>query len=134
MKKIPFLILGIALVLVVIAAIWYFLPAAFLRGVAPSDITSISVFDGSTGEGFEISDPDEIRYIVENIQSAEMKKDTISIGYSGFCFRISFYDKTGKIMDSFTINSADTIRKDPFFYRCDGTLCFDYLKELEEKY
>ena len=27
-----------------------------------------------------------------------------------------------------------TICKDPFFYRCDGGLCFDYLKACEEKY
>lgn len=33
-----------------------------------------SVFDGNTGESFDFSDTDEIRYVVENIQSAEMKK------------------------------------------------------------
>ncbi|HJD30904.1 MAG TPA: hypothetical protein H9912_03080 [Candidatus Eisenbergiella stercorigallinarum] len=42
--------------------------------------------------------------------------------------------KNKKIRLIIAINSSNTIRKDPFFYRCDGDLCFDYLKELEEKY
>ena len=93
-----------------------------------------SVFDGNTGESFDFSDTDEIRYVVENIQSAKMKKDTLSIGYTGYSFHISFFDESGKEIESFIINSSDTIRKDPFFYRCDSDLCYDYLKGLEEKY
>jgi uncharacterized protein YxeA len=128
------LIVAIVFVLIAALAIWYFVPTTFLSKVNSSDIKSISVFDGNTGERFVFSDTDEIRYVVENIQSTKMKKDTLSIGYLGFSFRISFFDENGKEIESFTINSSNTIRKDPFFYRCDGDLCFDYLKELEEKY
>ena len=35
---------------------------------------------------------------------------------------------------SYTHLSDNIIRKDPFYYRCDGGLCFDYLKACEEKY
>ena len=132
-KKIR-LIIAIVFVLMVALAIWYFIPTTFLSKVDPSDIKSISVFDGNTGEGFDFSNADEIRYVVENIQSTKMKKDTLSIGYAGFCFRISFFAENGKEIESFIINSSNTIRKDPFFYRCNGDLCFDYLKELEETY
>ena len=45
-----------------------------------------------------------------------------------------YVDENGNEIESFIINSPNTIRKDPFFYRCDGDLCFDFLKELEEKY
>lgn len=128
------LIVAIVFVLIAALAIWYFVPTTFLSKVNSSDIKSISVFDGNTGERFVFSDTDEIRYVVENIQSTKMKKDTLSIGYLGFSFRISFFDENRKEIESFTINSSNTIRKDPFFYRCDGDLCFDYLKELEEKY
>ena len=128
------LIIAITFVFVAALAIWYFMPTAFLSKVNPSDIKSISVFDGNTGESFDFSDTDEIRYVVENIQSTRMKKDTLSMGYTGYSFRISFFDENEKEMESFIINSSNTIRKDPFFYRCDGDLCFDYLKELEEKY
>ncbi len=128
------LIIAITFVLAAALAIWYFNTTTFLRKVNPSDIKSISVFDGNTGESFDFSDTDEIRYVVENIQSTKMKKDTLSMGYTGYSFRISFFDKNGKEIENFIINSSNTIRKDPFFYRCDGNLCFDYLKELEEKY
>ncbi len=132
-KKIR-LIIVIIFALIAASAIWYLLPTAFLSKVEASHIKSISVFDGNTGEGFDFSDTDEIRYVVENIQSAKMKKDTLSIGYMGYGFHISFFDENGNEIESFIINSPNTIRKDPFFYRCDGNLCFDYLKELEEKY
>ena len=38
------------------------------------------------------------------------------------------------IIPVFILNSDNIIRKDPFYYRCDGGLCFDYLKACEEKY
>lgn len=133
-KKILLLIIVIVIAAAAISAIWYFVPTVFLSRVDSSDVKSISVFDGNTGKGFDISDTDEIRYIVENIQGTKMKKSNVSIGYSGFGFRLHFYDKAGNEMDGFIINSTDTIRKDPFFYRCDGNLCFDLLKELEGKY
>lgn len=132
-KKIRIMI-AIVFVLIAASVIWYFMPTTFLSQVKSSDIKSISVFDGNTGESFDFSDTDEIRYVVENIQSTKMKKDTLSIGYMGYGFRISFFDENGKKIESFIINSSDTIRKDPFFYRCDGGLCYDYLKGLEEKY
>ena len=132
-KKIRFTIATV-FVLIVALAIWYFIPTTFLSKVNPSDIKSISVFDGNTGERFDFSNADEIHYVVENIQNTKMKKDTLSIGYTGFRFRISFFDRNGKEIESFIINTSNTIRKDPFFYRCDGDLCFDFLKELEEKY
>lgn len=133
-KKVSLLIIIAILALLAISAIWYFLPIGFLSGVEPFDIKSIAVFDGNTGIRFDISDIDEICYIVENIQDTRMERDKISTGYSGFSFHMRFYDETGKEIESFVINSSDTIRKDPFFYRCDGNLCFDYLKELECKY
>ena len=72
------LIIAIVFVLIAALVIWYFMPTTFLSRVTPSDIKSISVFDGNTGESFDFSDRDEIRYVVENIQNTKMKKDTIS--------------------------------------------------------
>jgi hypothetical protein len=63
-----------------------------------------------------------------------MTREKVSVGYTGYSFRMNFYDNSGKEIDSFIINSTTTIRDDPFFYRCNGDLCFDYLKELEDTY
>ena len=132
-KKRCTIIAVIILLAAALLAVWYFLPMTFLKGVASSDVTLISVFDGNTGESFEICDADEIRCIVENIQNTKMKKDKLSLNYTGYSFRMKFCSEKGKELASFILNSESTIRKDPFFYRCDGGLCYDYLKELEEK-
>ena len=64
-----------------------------------------------------------------------MKREGISLGRTGYSFKISYINSNDKdIIPVFILNSDNTIRKDPFFYRCDGGLCFDYLKECEEKY
>ena len=74
-------------------------------------------------------------YIVANIQGISMKRDGISLGRTGYSFKISYINSNDKdIIPVFILNSDNTICKDPFFYRCDGGLCFDYLKACEEKY
>ena len=133
-KKIFMLIIAMVIVIITISAIWYFSPRTFLNGVDPSNVKYISVFDGNTGERFIINDSVEIKYIVENIQGIEMERYKVSVGYSGFYFRMNFNDSNGKEIDSFVINDAHTIRDDPFFYRSNDGLCFDYLKELENMY
>ena len=136
MKK-KYILYGLAAVVVIaviIVCIWYFSPQTFLQNVDASDVSSISVFNGSTGKSFTIENTDDIKYIVENIQSIEMKRDNISSNYDGFSFSLTFKDADGKTLDSFIVNSDDTIRDDPFFYRCEGGLCFEYLKSLEEYY
>lgn len=133
-KKITLLIMVIGIAAIAILAVCLFTKKTFLSGVEPSDVKSISVFDGNTGKDFDIKDTDEICYIVENIQGSKIERDKVSIGYSGYSFRVRFCDGVGKEMESFIINGVHTIRKDPFFYHSDGDLCYDYLKELEDKY
>lgn len=111
-KKIGISIVIIA-VLIIVAVGYYFMPKTFGKNVNPSEVDHINVFDGNTGTGFTITNPEDIKYIVENIQRHPMKKDVIPV---------------------FTLNRDNTIRKDPFFYVCDGGLCFDYIKECEEVY
>ncbi|MGM9663966.1 MAG: hypothetical protein ACI3XF_03915 [Eubacteriales bacterium] len=124
----------IIMIMVSIFGIWYFSPKTFLKGIEADEIKAISVFDGNTGRSFDIIAPKEIEYIVENIRSTKMERGKVSINYSGFSFRMSFCDASGKVLDSFIINSPDTIRSDPFFYSCDGGLCYDYLRQLEDQY
>lgn len=132
-KRFSLLVAVCVMGLVLISAIGYVMPRCFLRGLTPSDVSSISVFDGNTGKAFEIRAPEDIRHIVENIQACNMKKEKLSLGYSGYGFRLYFYGEDGKELECLIINSDRTLRKDPFFYSCEGYLCFDYLKEREER-
>ena len=121
----------IAVVLLICVGL-YMMPKSFGKGVDPKQVHHISVFDGQTGEGFTIDDPAQIRHIVQNIQSIPMHRDGISMGRMGYGFKISYIDENDRdVVPLFYMNSDDTIRKDPFFYRCDSSLGFDYLKELE---
>ena len=76
-KKIVIPIIGI-LALIILAIVYYFMPKTFGKNINPSDVDHINVFDGNTGIGFTITNPEDIKYIVENIQSHSMKKDGIS--------------------------------------------------------
>lgn len=133
-KYILFGVTAAVLAAVIIVCAWYSSPKTFLKGIDSKEVASISVFDGNTGKSFTVVDSNEIKYIVENIQGIETVRDNISSNYNGFSFSLSFADADGKEIDSFIVNSDDTIRDDPFFYRCDGGLCFEYLKSLEVYY
>lgn len=135
MKKKIVIPIVVIVILIVFAVVYYFMPKTFGKNVNPSEVDHINVFDGNTGTGFTITNPEDIKYIVENIQSHSMKKDGISLGRMGYGLKISYIDSNDKdVIPVFTLNSDDTIRKDPFFYICDGGLCFDYIKECEEIY
>ena len=130
-KKVTMLVIAV-LILISLAAIFYFTPKTFGKNVNPSDVNHIEVFDGNTGVGFTIDNPEDIKYIVENIQSHQMKKDGISLDKTGYGFKITCVDANNKaVIPEIILNSDNTIRKDPFFYRCDGGLCFDYIKKIE---
>ena len=54
---------------------------------------------------------------------------------TGYGFSISYVDENeNEIVPIFCLNSEDSIQKTPFLYTCEGELCFDYLKFLEEQY
>ena len=135
MKKKTGIPIVVIAVLIILTVGYYFMPKTFGKNVNPSEVDHINVFDGNTGTGFTITNPEDIKYIVENIQSYSMKKDGISLDTMGYSFKISYIDGNDKdVIPVFTLNSDNTIRKDPFFYVCDGGLCFDYIKECEEVY
>lgn len=121
-----------ALILIIVGVVWYLTPKTFAMGVNLDDVDKFSVFDGQTGTGFMVDDPTYIKMIVRNLQNTPVKRSGISLGNMGYGFKIEGLDANGKtIIPVILINSETTIRKDPFFYSCDGGLCFDFLKELE---
>lgn len=118
-------------VLLLILVAYYYAPVTFLKGVDPADIATITIFDGNTGSESEITKQKDITYIVENIQSVPVRRTGISILEMGYRFRMTFTDEKGELVEVLTINSEDTIRKDPFFLTTEeGGLCFDYIWDL----
>ena len=133
MRKRRFIFLAAVSVLLLAALFWWATPVTFLEGVPADKVTSIEVFDGGTGIGFTVVAPEDIQYIVSNLQQASMQREKLSLGYMGTRFRLTFYDDSGVPLETLIVNSANTIRKDPFFYRDpDASLCLDYLLSLED--
>lgn len=131
MWKRRFIFLAAVSVLLLAALFWWATPVTFLEGVPADKVTSIEVFDGGTGIGFTVVAPEDIQYIVSNLQQASMQREKLSLGYMGTRFRLTFYDDSGVPLETLIVNSANTIRKDPFFYRDpDASLCLDYLDYL----
>ncbi|MBO4929161.1 MAG: hypothetical protein J6D61_01840 [Clostridia bacterium] len=118
-------------VLLLIGIAYYYAPVTFLKGVEPEDIACITIFDGNTGEVSDITGAKDIAYITENIQSIPVRRTGISILEMGYRFRMTFTDEKGGVVEELTVNSEDTIRKDPFFLTTEeGGLCFDYIWDL----
>ena len=118
-------------ILLLILVAYYYAPVTFLKGVDPADIAAITIFDGNTGSESEITKQKDIAYIVENIQGVPVRRTGISILEIGYRFRMTFTDEKGELVETLTINSTDTIRKDPFFLTSEeGGLCFDYIWDL----
>ena len=118
-------------ILLLILVAYYYAPVTFLKGVDPADIAAITIFDGNTGSESEITKQKDITYIVETIQSVPVRRTGISILEMGYRFRMTFTDEKGELVETLTINSTDTIRKDPFFLTSEeGGLCFDYIWDL----
>lgn len=137
MKKKIAIPVSIVLLLMIMAAIYFFTPKTFGKGVDPSSVDHIAIFDGSTGEGFTVDNAENVKYIVENIQSKPMRRGGVfldRIGRVGYQFSVAFVDKNDKaIVPIFFLDSDNSIKKRPFLYYCDGGLCIDYLAELENK-
>lgn len=127
------LILGFAVTLVLGLVIWYVSPVRLVE-LDPAEVGEIVIFDGSTGKKANITDEGEIKTIIENLNSVRMKRGKLSWGYTGFAFDTTIYLKNGEKADgwnNFIINSADSVRKAPFFYKTmEGIIDFDYIAQL----
>ncbi|MFC7681719.1 hypothetical protein [Paenibacillus sp. GCM10028914] len=131
MNKIAKIILIVILFGVLICT-WWVTPTKMVR-ISHKDVQKIEIFNGSTGEDIVISDRSEIEHIINNLKTISFKKEKISIGYMGYSFRTTIYKTNGGVYKQFIINSKNTIRKDPFFYKdSSGSIDYKYIETLFE--
>ena len=121
--------------IIVACAICYgliYIPRKIVR-IEPSKVSSIKIFDGNTGKSITITSSENINHIIGNLNSITFRTDKLSLGYLGYSFNTTIYKSNGKVYKEFIINSKDTIRKDPFFYRASTkNIDYDYIKDLME--
>lgn len=130
--KVKAAVFAVVIICIVAGLIWWFSPTYFLKGVKPEDVSTIKVFNGSSGNSFEITEPNDIAFLVENIQKVPMKKDSLAFGM-GTTYNLRFVNTNGKEIDYFTVNSISTIKSGKLFYQCDEALepVDSYLLKLE---
>lgn len=118
------IIVLLSVVLIICLGLWLYMqmPSSFLKDIAPEDISSITVRDGSNGQTFTIIEDSDIAHIAAAIQGTEFKKEKLSLLYVGTLYTLRFYDENGVERESFILNSDDIIRRDPFFYRASEPL------------
>lgn len=118
---------------VIAVAVWYRIPVKLLDA-DPDSVASVIIFDGNTGRQVEVTDAAQIRHIVENLDGVTLKRGKLSLGYTGYRFRTEVYTYNGdgvKLTARFIVNTADSIRRDPFFYRVEsGEVDFNYIQSL----
>lgn len=105
-----------------------------ITDIAPSEVSKIEIFDGNTGESITIVNSTDIEHIINNLNVILLKKEKVSLGYMGYSFRTTVYKSNGDVYKKFSINSSDTIRKDPFFYfDSTGSIDYRYIQKLFDK-
>ena len=132
MKK-GFKIVGIiVLVFIIGVLVWCLVPTRFCN-IDAQQVEKIEVFDGSRGVELEISDSEEIAYLVDNWNQASASNRIIPLPAGGFKFHVTVYLESGKT-EEFTINTEDDAKREIIYYkRAKGNLCYEYLDELAEK-
>lgn len=132
MKRKLVMLLTIVAVLAVGIGIWYNVPIN-LMDLEHDEVIEIVVFNGNTGNATHITDETQIEHIIENLNEIKLKRSKPSVGYSGYSFKMTIYLSDGNEADdwnNFIINSDDTIRKDPFFYKVvSEKIDYDYIAE-----
>jgi len=77
-KKIIILLFTIVIFLIVFT-VWYRTPIDLLS-LEPDEVSEIVVFNGNTGNTTHITDTEQIRHIIENLNDVELKRDKLSVG------------------------------------------------------
>ena len=130
------LLIGLAVVLTVGLVIWYHTPI-HVADADPADVGEIVIFDGNTGKRVQITDADEIEYVIESLHSVRLVRTKLAGASDGFNLDTAIYLKNGERAggwNDFIINSADSVRAGAFYYRvADGVIEYDYLKQLVNK-
>ena len=131
-KKTKIVIGCVVLLFIVCGLIWWFMPVHFLREAGPEEVTTIIVFNGNNGDEFEITNSDDISYIMNTIKQIKLKKDSFTSGVD-YYYILTFINEDGEEVDSFGIQNPYIMRKGDAFFRCNGELGMvaEYLENLE---
>lgn len=133
MKKKINIFLPVIAILFVGIAVWYHAPIN-LMNLDHNEVMELVIFNGNSGNTTHIKDEEQIQHIIDNLNDVEVKRAKLSLGYSGYSFKVTIYLSGGNEAynwNNFIINSDNTIRKDPFFYSVTkGKIDYSYIENI----
>lgn len=116
-----------------IGLVWYNSSISMLN-LDAEKVATIKVQNGNTGKMLEITNQEDIYYLIEEWNNTKLLRQKISLGYMGYGFRVTIIDANGKKLsgrNDFYINTKEVMRKNPFFYNLQsGSLNYDYIQGL----
>ena len=120
-------------ILFILGVIWWFQASAKALNISAKNVSKVSIFDGTTGKGVELTEEADIDYFMNNLNALQMKRRGLSLGYMGYRFKVTITEKNGGQI-AFIINSANDVRKDPFFYSVEeGEIDIDFIESIFSK-
>lgn len=126
MKKNKKIFLLIAIVIVLFGGLFAttYIPKKIIT-IDASIVSKIEIFDGNRGELVTVTEAEPKEHIISNLNKIAFNKGKLSIGYSGYKFRMTIYKDNGKEYKELIINSNERIRYKGFIYT-DETNSIDY--------
>jgi len=127
-RKVLLEILGVFLAMITVGLVWWNVSTPLVN-IAPEKVSKIEFF--YQGKTVVITDTNDIKHIIDNLNSVSFKKDKISLFHLGFSFKTTIYKSNGHVYKKFIIEAENTIRKDPFYYQStSGSIDYNYIKGL----
>lgn len=135
MKKEKIISAIIIILLGVLIVLW-FLPVKFFIGVKPKNVATIKVFNGTNGNSYEITEREEVEYIVRNIKSVNYRKTPHFGGGQGFLLSITLLDEKGEQLGYIRTGGNDYVKGllgyVPYT-KFSKRICTEYILNIEDR-
>lgn len=117
-----------ALMLVLLAG------CGLVRSFQIGEAARMTLTSGATGETVELTDPEAIRAVTDNIESIRFQRCRSSGKSTGWSYAIRWYDAGGAVLEDMVIQSSGMINVDGWFWAADsGGVDTALLEELLEE-
>ena len=117
-----------ALMLVLLAG------CGLVRSFQIGEAARMTLTSGATGETVELTNPEAIRAVTDNIESIRFQRCRSSGNSTGWSYAIRWYDAGGAVLEDMVIQSSGMINVDGWFWgAASGGVDTALLEELLEE-
>lgn len=117
-----------ALMLVLLAG------CGLVRSFQIGEAARMTLTSGTTGETVELTDPEVIRAVTDNIESIRFQRCHSSGNSTGWSYAIRWYDAGGAVLEDMVIQSSGMINVDGWFWAAaSGGVDTALLEEMLEE-